>query len=98
PNYLLAIARQGLSAGLCWVDVSTGACEHAVFALDEPAPCIAFIQPLAPAEVIAPAGDALPEFEALSPRALDVDWTLDAAAEVVRRRFSECVDLRPDVV
>ena len=49
PNYLLAIARHGLSAGLCWVDVSTGACEHAVFALDEPAPCLAFIQQLAPA-------------------------------------------------
>ena len=98
PNYLLAIARHGLSAGLCWVDVSTGACEHAVFALDEPAPCLAFIQQLAPAEVIAPTGDTLPEFATLSPRPLDVDWTLDAAVEVVRRRFAECADLRPAVV
>ena len=95
PNYLLAIARHGLLAGLCWVDVSTGAFEFTAFALDDPAPLMAFIQQLAAAEIVAPVADELPQ--QIAARRLSHAWHDDDADAIVRGRFADSEPLRPAV-
>ena len=59
PNYLLAIAEHGALFGLAWVDVSTGASEYRVMAADDPGAVAAFIEQLAPAEIVGPVADDL---------------------------------------
>src|SRR6185437_6070361 len=60
PNYLLALARHGDGVGAAWLDVSTGLFETAPVAAGGLA---ALLGRLDPAEVLAPAGLGLGEYE-----------------------------------
>jgi DNA mismatch repair protein MutS len=95
PNYLLAIAAHGALLGLTWVDVSTGACEWRVMAIDEPAAATAFIEQLAPAEIVGPVADDLGALEALTIRPVDGEWSVDDAQQRFSRRFPGCEPPRP---
>ena len=94
-NYLLALARHGAMAGLCWVDVSTGACEYRLLAVDDAGAVSAFIQQLAPAETVAFARDDLPDLAPLAVRPLDNTLTLDEAERLLRRQFPALDAQRP---
>jgi DNA mismatch repair protein MutS len=95
PNYLLAIAAHGALIGLAWVDVSTGASEYRVMPADEPAPVTAFIEQLAPAEIIGPVADDLGVLESFTIRPIDGDWSLDDAERSFSHRFPACEPPRP---
>jgi DNA mismatch repair protein MutS len=95
PNYLLSIAAHGALLGLVWVDVSTGACEYRVMPADEPSTVTAFIEQLAPAEIIGPVADDLGSLESLTIRPVDGDWTLDDAGRRFGHRFPSCEPPRP---
>jgi DNA mismatch repair protein MutS len=95
PNYLLSVAEHGALVGLAWVDVSTGACEYRVMPTDESAAILAFIEQLAPAEIIGPAADELGTIEQLSIRPIDGEWSVQAAERAYCRRFPDAEPLRP---
>jgi DNA mismatch repair protein MutS len=80
PNILLALARVGPAFGGAWLDVSTGLFETAPVGTDLPA----LLGRLEPAEILAPAGLALHDWEGRrGPE------TLAPAPEVARRRVAE---------
>jgi DNA mismatch repair protein MutS len=95
PNYLLAIAEHGALYGLAWVDVSTGASEYRVLPSDDDASVLAFIEQLAPAEIVGPVSDDLGALEQLTIRPVDGDWTLDDATALYDARFPGAEPLRP---
>jgi DNA mismatch repair protein MutS len=95
PNYLLAIATHGALHGLAWVDVSTGASEYRVMPSDDDAAVLAFIEQLAPAEIVGPVADDLGTLEQLRIRPVDGAWTLDQATALYEARFPGATPLRP---
>jgi DNA mismatch repair protein MutS len=95
PNYLLSVAGHGALVGLAWVDVSTGACEYRVMPSDESAVIRAFIEQLAPAEIIGPAADELGAVEQLTIRPVDGEWSVQVAERAYCRRFPDAEPLRP---
>jgi DNA mismatch repair protein MutS len=98
PNYLLALARHGMLAGLTWVDVSTGACEYATYPLDEPHAAVTLIQQLNPAEIVAPEGDDLAALGELKLRRVAGDWPLDEVERAYLTRFPNAELPRPAVL
>lgn len=98
PNFLLAIAEHGALFGLAWVDVSTGACEYRVLPADEPVSVAAFIEQLAPAEIVGPIADDLGALEQRAIRPVDGDWTVDEAQQCYERRFPNAEPVRPAAV
>jgi DNA mismatch repair protein MutS len=95
PNYLLAIAGHGALLGLAWVDVSTGACEYRVLPADDPASALAFIEQLAPPEIIGPETDDLGPLEGLKIRPVAGAWSDAVSARSFERRFPLCEPPRP---
>jgi DNA mismatch repair protein MutS len=98
PNYLLAIAEHGALFGLAWVDVSTGASEYRVMPADEPAAVAAFIEQLAPAEIVGPVADDLGVLEQQPIRPVDGDWTVDEAQRRYDARFPNAEPVRAAAV
>jgi DNA mismatch repair protein MutS len=95
PNYLLAIAEHGALFGLAWVDVSTGASEYRVMSTEEPSAVAAFIEQLAPAEIVGPVDDDLDPLEQRAIRPVDGEWTIDEAQRRFEARFPLAEPVRP---